>query len=780
MMRATFAVCVLFAFTWPSAADTRDLLAKLKAVGKEGAGHVEAMKAANALSRLGPDALIEILTALDDASPRAANWLRAALDTIAERTLAAGKPLPAVELEAFVNDACHSGRARRLAYDWLLRADPQASTRLVPGWLNDPAAELRRDAVALQLRLAQDALKKDGKGVAVVMFKALLAHARDRDQVNLIADQLKKLDMEVDLNAHYGFLTRWHVIGPFDSTDGVGFKNVYPPEKGIDLKAVYPGKDKKEVRWIEHVTTEKLGLVDFNKVIAPLHGVVAYGFTAVDSASDRPIELRAGSNNAIRVYLNGKEVYFREEYHHGMQMDQHIGRGTLKKGRNEILVKVCQNEQEEEWAQNWSFQLRVCDAIGGAVPVTVVGGADVRGGSSRGRNIRRAPRTTIRPARTAAQFRGAGGNGVSAETGLPVTWSEKQGIRWKAELPGRGLSNPVFAGGRVFVTASSGVEQNQLHVLCFDVASGKKLWERSLWATGGTLCHPKTNMAAPTPVTDGKNVYALFATCDLAAFDRDGNLQWYRSLVGDYPTVGNNVGMAASPVLYENLFIHCLENVGDSFAVAIDTRTGENRWRVDRPRGINWVTPIVIKNGQRDEVLFQGDKDLSAHDPQSGKKLWSLTGKSFSTISSATFGDGLIYTSVDKFSAIRPASGKAKPQSVWQSGKHPTGYSSPVLYQGKLNTVSFQVVMNCSDAATGQHIWSQRLDGKYAASPLAADGKLYVVNEEGTTTVMQAGAEAKILATNPLADAILASPVAAERAIFLRSDKYLYCIGSTK
>src|SRR5262245_52551432 len=127
MMRATFAVCVLFAFTWPSAADTRDLLAKIKAVGKEGAGHVEATKAAKALSRLGPDALIEILTALDDASPRAANWIRAAVDTIAERTLAAGKPLPAAELEAFVKDTRHAGRARRLAYDWLLRADPQAS-----------------------------------------------------------------------------------------------------------------------------------------------------------------------------------------------------------------------------------------------------------------------------------------------------------------------------------------------------------------------------------------------------------------------------------------------------------------------------------------------------------------------------------------------------------------------------------------------------------------------------------------------------------------------------
>src|SRR5207249_4365149 len=139
-----------------------------------------------------------------------------------------------------------------------------------------------------------------------------------------IAENLKKLDVEVDLNAHYGFLTRWMIMGPFDSAGGIGFNKPYPPERGIDLKASYSGKDKKEVRWIEHATMEKLGLVDFNKQIGPLHGTVAYAFAAVESARERPVELRAGSYNAIRIYLNGKEVYAREEYHHGIQMDQHV------------------------------------------------------------------------------------------------------------------------------------------------------------------------------------------------------------------------------------------------------------------------------------------------------------------------------------------------------------------------------------------------------------------------------------------------------------------------
>ncbi len=348
------------------------LLAKIKAVGKEGAGHVAAARAWKDLVRQGPDVLPDILTALDGAAPRSANWLRAAVDAIAEKTLAEGKPLPAVKLEAFVKDTRHAGAARRLAYEWLVRADATAPGRLLPGMLNDPGAELRRDAVAVVLKEADRDFDQDNRPAATAAYKKALQFARDRDQLTRIADRLKKLDIAVDLTAHFGFITRWMLIGPFESRGGIGFHTVYPPEKGITFKAVYLGQDKKEVRWFEHTTTQPLGLVDFNKAIGPLHGTVAYAFAAVHSKVERPVELRAGSNNAIRIYLNGKEIFFREEYHHGMEMDQHVGRATLKAGRNEILVKVCQNEQTESWAQNWSFQLRVCDAIGGAVPVTVV------------------------------------------------------------------------------------------------------------------------------------------------------------------------------------------------------------------------------------------------------------------------------------------------------------------------------------------------------------------------------------------------------------------------
>jgi outer membrane protein assembly factor BamB len=382
------------------------------------------------------------------------------------------------------------------------------------------------------------------------------------------------------------------------------------------------------------------------------------------------------------------------------------------------------------------------------------------------------------------QFRGTGGAGVSAEVGLPVKWSEKENLLWKAELPGRGLSNPVIAGGRIFLTACTGPEQKREHVLCLDVKTGKKLWERQLWATGTTTCHPFTCMAAPTPVTDGKHVYAMFATGDLVCYSKDGELAWYRSLVGDYPTVGNNVGMAVSPVLHNGMLIVCLENVGESFVAGIDARTGQNRWRHDRPRGINWVTPLLIRNAGRDEVLVQGPDDLTAHDPQTGKKQWSLTGSSLSTTATPVWAEGKIFTAGGKFLAVRPGSETKEPAVAWESPKLRTQYCSPLVYRGRVYTLTGDGMVNCADAANGKALWSQRPetpDGdKYWASPFAAEGRLYIVSQKGVTTVLKLGDAPEVLAVNELHDTILASPVASGGALFLRSDKYLYCLVQKK
>ncbi|MBY0527038.1 MAG: hypothetical protein K2R98_26830 [Gemmataceae bacterium] len=352
------------------AADTGPLLTKIKAVGKEGAGNVEATKAWQDLVKLGPAVLIDTLTALDDADPVAANWLRSAVDSIADREINAGKPLPVDKLEAFIKDTRRSGAGRRLAYEWLARVDASTPKRLLPGMLNDPGSELRRDAVAVAIADAQGLLDKDDKAAARTAFKKLLGAARDRDQVDVIAGKLRMLGETVDLTAHFGFIPRWSIVMPFDNTGSKGFPVVYPPEKGVDLNAVYKGKDG-DVRWKEVTTADPYGMVDINTLLTKHMGAVAYAFAAVDSDKEQTVQVRAGSNNAIKIFLNGKEIFNREEYHHGNRMDQHIGAGVLKPGRNEILVKVCQNEQKDAWAQSWSFQVRICDDIGGAVPFKV-------------------------------------------------------------------------------------------------------------------------------------------------------------------------------------------------------------------------------------------------------------------------------------------------------------------------------------------------------------------------------------------------------------------------
>jgi hypothetical protein len=346
--------------------EVAELVTRIKAVQAEGSGNAAASRASRELANRGPDAIVPLLEAMNDADAVAANWLRAAVDAIAERTVAAGKELPATHLEKFVLDRRHTGKVRRLAFEWLARADVTAADRLIPGMLDDPGLELRRDAVARAIEKSQELLDADDTPAATESFRKVFAAARDNDQVTAIAKQLESLGAKPDLTKHFGCVQKWHLIAPFDNTDKSGFDRVYTPEKQLDLKAEHKGKDD-AVQWIEHTSADQFGVVDLNKVIGKHMGVVAYGLTTVESAKGQPVRIHAGSPNAIKIWLNGKLIYTRDEYHHGMSMDQYQATGTLRSGRNTILIKLCQNEQTEEWAQNWMFQLRVCDPTGGGL-----------------------------------------------------------------------------------------------------------------------------------------------------------------------------------------------------------------------------------------------------------------------------------------------------------------------------------------------------------------------------------------------------------------------------
>jgi outer membrane protein assembly factor BamB len=384
----------------------------------------------------------------------------------------------------------------------------------------------------------------------------------------------------------------------------------------------------------------------------------------------------------------------------------------------------------------------------------------------------------LAPAGDWLQFRGPAG-GVSEEKNLPTSWSPTENLRWKVELPGRGPSSPVVAGGRVYLTATTGYRGSRLHVLCFDADTGKKLWERQFGATGSTACHPKSTMAAPTPVSDGKNVYALFATGDLAALDADGNLLWYRSLVDDYPNITNQVGMASSPVLHKNTLIVPMENSGDSFVAGLDTATGKNRWKRERARDATWTTPLVVARDGKASVVFQSVKDVTALDPENGKPRWTYTGEGTAPIASPVAAGDLVFVPGKALVAIRPGDDQTTPTKVWESAKLPAGFASPVFYKDRVYGVTGTGVV-CLDAAKGEVLWQERAPGPFAASPIIADGKIYVVNEKGVATVIGLDDKHEVLAKNDLDDTILGTPAIAGGRIYLRSDKWLYCIGPAK
>jgi outer membrane protein assembly factor BamB len=346
--------------------DLTEAIAAVRQVGREGKGNREAVAAWRALSAARAQELPILLAALDGAQPLGANYLRAAIDAACERELSRGGKLPAADLEDFVLERSHTARGRRLAYEWLTKVDPQAPSRIVPKMLDDPSLEMRRDAVA-EVLAAANKLAAETNAAAVETYERALAAARDLDQIKKAAEALKKLNRPVDLPAHLGFVMKWKLIGPFDNTNQAGFEAVYPPEKEFRPEAVYEGKNGVKVRWIDAATEDEFGQVDLNKMLAKHKGAVAYAACEFEADKPRQVDLRLGCINANKLWLNGELLGAHDKYHTGMEIDQYVARGTLRAGRNLMLLKICQNEQTEEWAQNWVFQLRVCDAIGTAV-----------------------------------------------------------------------------------------------------------------------------------------------------------------------------------------------------------------------------------------------------------------------------------------------------------------------------------------------------------------------------------------------------------------------------
>lgn len=361
------AVLVLACAATGVRADVAGAIATIKAVDHAGKGHKAAVAAVQELSRTPAAELPVVLTAMTGANPLAANWLAGAFETIADRELKQGGKLPAAALEKFVRDTKQDAAARRLAYEWLRKVDPAAEDRLIPGMLKDPGSAFRRDAVQRLIAAAEAKLAADEKDAAKAGFQEALQGATDDDQVKAIVKPLKELGVDVDLQQHFGFLTHWKLIAPFNNVGLVGFDTVYPPEKELNFDAKYIGKEDKDVQWTDHATTDEYGVVDLAKALSPFKGAVSYATTEFNAPKAESVELRLGTPNAWKLWVNGELAFARDEYHRGTRLDQYKVQVHLKPGRNVILLKVCQNEQTEDWAQDWKFQLRVSDSSGAAI-----------------------------------------------------------------------------------------------------------------------------------------------------------------------------------------------------------------------------------------------------------------------------------------------------------------------------------------------------------------------------------------------------------------------------
>lgn len=353
------------------AVEIDELTATIRNIGPKGEGHVTAQQAWKSLAAQPVSELVAVLNGFQGANQLATNWLRGAVDAIAQNAINHSDPLPENQLKAFIIEHDNAPLARLTAYEWLLRVNPTLKESLLPHFINDSSLELRRDAVTSLLSKAKVAATGDQTKTAIDAYRTALNHARDLDQIDEATKQITDLGGEVDLPRHFGFLLNWHVIAPFDNTNTKGLDIDYSPEKAaeqlVDLKSIHEGTIP-NLKWTNTATEERFGIVDLNGIYTDKYkGAIAYAHTTFESTSVQEVQLRLGCVNANKIWLNGKLLTRNNVYHANMMIDQYIVNASLKKGTNSILLKIAQNEQEESWAQRWQFQLRVCDNNGTAI-----------------------------------------------------------------------------------------------------------------------------------------------------------------------------------------------------------------------------------------------------------------------------------------------------------------------------------------------------------------------------------------------------------------------------
>jgi outer membrane protein assembly factor BamB len=382
-------------------------------------------------------------------------------------------------------------------------------------------------------------------------------------------------------------------------------------------------------------------------------------------------------------------------------------------------------------------------------------------------------------------WRGPDANGVAEGARLPARWTTTENVRWSVKLPGWGTSSPVVFGNRLFLTSQ--LEQDgkkSLLTLCLDKETGREVWRDDFGLGVDQRTHEKSNLAVNTPAVTADAVYVAFGNADIARYTHDGKAIWitrYMSLFGD-PRMAWGYGV--SPVVAEDSVIFPWDHhKGPCFLIGLDKRTGEIAWKKERPIGTSHATPLVVHHHGQTDILVSSKNRLTAFDAKTHAELWKygegegpFNGE---IVVSPVYGDGMVFLQLWRQSpihAIRLMPGGRPPERVWVTEKPGPQEPSPVYYRGLLYVLMDGGVLACLDGKTGTELYRERLGGACNSSPVAADGRIYLANNDGAIFVVKAGGKFELLSTNNLGERITASPAVSGNRLFYRTDSRVYCI----
>lgn len=389
------------------------------------------------------------------------------------------------------------------------------------------------------------------------------------------------------------------------------------------------------------------------------------------------------------------------------------------------------------------------------------------------------------------QFRGPTQQGHSDSTGLPITWSEGNGVVFKTRIAGEGWSSPVIMGDQVWMTTATQGGKS-LRAVCVGRDTGRIVHDVEVFALA--KLDPKNEFnsyASPTPVLEPGRVYVSFGNYGNACLDAvTGKPIWKSTEL----KLDHKEGPGSSPVLYKDFFLlHC-DGTDVQYVAALQKETGKLAWRTDRRTDFGnkpgdlrkaYNIPLLISENRRDVMISVGAYRVFAYDPSDGREIWSCKTPGFSVVPRPVYENGVVYVCTgymqSELWAIRTGGSGDVTDShvIWKTKQGVPFKPSILLVGGRIYMVSDNGIARCLDAKTGEQVWQQRVEGKYTASPVCAEGLVYFFSEQGLTTVIRAddkSTKPQIVAENELAGRFMASPAIAGKAMFLRTDKHLYRI----